>query len=77
MTLLSTAKEANFGGSAIGLGLGLVLGLVSSSSLVGVCRHLAAVVSVTSTYFFPITYVYSTRILFRMWRTIAPWRAAR
>ena len=96
MTLLSTAKEANFGSSAIicptsnpaiargtkihfinsekiilgvnnfctnirvysdllGLGLGLVLvlglglGLASGSSLVGVCRHLAAVVSVTYT----------------------------
>jgi len=29
--------------------LGLGLGLVSGSSLVGVCRHLAAVVSVTYT----------------------------
>ena len=35
--------------------LGLGLGLVSGSSLVGVCRHLAAVVSVTYT-----TVVYTT-----------------
>jgi len=35
--------------------LGLGLGLVSGSSLVGVCRHLAAVVSVTYT-----TAVYTT-----------------
>jgi len=33
----------------LGLGLALGLGLVNSSSLVGVCRHLAAVVSVTYT----------------------------
>jgi len=31
------------------LGLGLGLGLVSGSSLVGVCRHLTAVVSVVYT----------------------------
>jgi len=31
------------------LGLGLGLGLVSGSSLLGVCRHLAVVVSVTYT----------------------------
>jgi len=31
------------------LGLGLGLGLVSGSSLIGVCRHLAVVVSVTYT----------------------------
>jgi len=36
-------------GLVLVLRLGLGLGLVSGSSLVGVCRHLAAVVSVTYT----------------------------
>ena len=45
------------------LGLGLGLGLVSGSSLVGVCRHLASVVSVTYT-----TVVYTTVVsIVDMW----------
>jgi len=45
------------------LGLGLGLGLVSGSSLVSVCRHLAAVVSVTSAL---IIWVYCHCIIARM-----------
>ena len=46
VTFPTTAVASDLLGLGSGLGLGLGLGLVSGSSFVGVCRHLAAVVSV-------------------------------